>query len=275
MSIFSKANACKAAVLATLASAVCVNAHGHISNVVINGVSYEGYDSPRFSGQANPPNVFGWTIDQRDNGFVLPDAFGSPDIICHRSAVPAKSHVEIKAGDTMSLQWTEWPASHKGPVVDFLANCNGPCETVDKTKLEFFRIDGVGLIQQGTPGLYGADVLLENNSTWQVQIPKNLAPGNYVLRHDIIALHSANSQNGAQAYPQCLNLKVTGSGTQKPAGVLGTKLYNAADPGIFVNIYTNSLDYKIPGPTLIAGVPTSVLQKPSQITATATATPGP
>lgn len=260
--------------LRVLSFVVGVAAHGHISNVVINGVSYEGYDGPRYYGNPNAPNVFGWTISQQDNGFVSPDAFGGPDIICHRDAVPARSHVEVKAGDTLTLQWTPWPDSHHGPVIDYLANCNGPCESVDKTKLEFFKIDGVGIITQGSPGTYGDDVLIANANTWEVKIPANIAPGNYVLRHELIALHSAGQENGAQAYPQCFNLKITGSGTLKPAGVPGTALYKATDPGILVNIYTSSVNYIVPGPTLVSGVPSSVQQSPSAITVSATATPG-
>lgn len=260
--------------LTALTYAVTATAHGHISNVVINGISYPGYDSPSYYGNPNAPNVFGWTISQQDNGFVSPDAFSSPDIICHREAVPARSHVQLAAGDTLTLQWTPWPDSHHGPVLDYLANCNGPCESVDKTTLEFFKIDGVGIITQGNPGTYADDVLISKNNTWEVRIPATLAAGNYVLRHEIIALHGAGSANGAQAYPQCFNLKVTGSGTLKPPGVRGTALYKATDPGILVNIYTSSVNYIVPGPSLISGVPSSVAQSPSQITGSATATPG-
>jgi hypothetical protein len=35
-----------------------------------------------------------------------------------------------------------------------------------------------------------------------VSIPSTLKPGAYVLRHEIIALHGARSDDGAQAYPQ-------------------------------------------------------------------------
>jgi len=42
----------------------------------------------------------------------------------------------------------------------------------------------------------------ENGFSWNVKIPSSLAPGSYVLRHEIIGLHSAGSSNGAQNYPQ-------------------------------------------------------------------------
>lgn len=262
-------------ILLALASAATVSSHGHVTNIVINGVSYLGFDGTSYPYDPNPPPSIGWIIDDTDNGFVAPAAFGGPDIICHRSAKPAVGHAVVAAGDKISLQWlVPWPDSHHGPVIDYLANCNGPCETVDKTTLEFFKIDGAGWVSGGNPGLWATDTLVQNNSTWLVQIPTNIAPGNYVLRHEIIALHAAGSTNGAQAYPQCINLQITGSGSSKPSGVPGTQLYKSTDPGILFNIYTSPISYTVPGPTLIPGVASSVAQSSSKITASASPVTG-
>ena len=111
-------------------------------------------------------------------------------------------------------------------MIDYLAKCDGACESVDKTALEFFKIDAVGVVDGSTaPGTWGSDVLVKNSNTWTVQVPADLAPGNYVLRHETIALHSAGQANGAQSYPQCFNLEVTGSGSLAPSGIKGTELY--------------------------------------------------
>ena len=84
-------------------------------------------------------------------------------------------------------------------------------------------------------------------------IPSSIAAGNYVLRHEIIALHSARTINGAQNYPHCINLKVTGSGTDKlSSGTLGTALYKPGQPGIEIDIY-KPLQYQMPGPPLFKG----------------------
>lgn len=256
-------------ILTALAGASLVAAHGHVSKVIVNGVEYQNYDPSVFPYLSNPPTVIGWTADQKDNGFVSPDAFNSPDIICHRSATPAGGHATVKAGDKLSLKWDPvWPDSHKGPVIDYLAACNGDCETVDKTSLKFFKIDGAGY----NNGVWAADALVNNGNSWLVQIPADLKPGNYVLRHEIIALHGAGSVNGAQAYPQCFNLKVTGSGNNLPSGVPGTQLYTSTEAGIVFNIYQNEFTYPVPGPTLIAGAVSSIQQSSSVATATASAT---
>ena len=152
------------------------------------------------------------------------------------------------------MEWNTWPSSHKGPVIDYLAPCNGACSTVDKTALKFFKIDEQGLISDTTaPGTWASDSLISNNNSWVITIPTGIASGPYVLRHEIIALHSAGSIDGAQNYPQCINLEVTGGGSDVPVGTLGEALYKDTDPGISVNIYTTGLSYVIPGPTLYSG----------------------
>ncbi|KAL8700093.1 MAG: hypothetical protein Q9201_005642 [Fulgogasparrea decipioides] len=204
----------------------------------------------------NPPPVVGWSAkDDKDTGFVNPGNYSNPDIICHRGATPAALYATVAAGETVELRWSKWPDSHHGPVLDYLANCNGECTSVDKTKLQFNKIDGVGLLDGSTvPGKYAADKLIAANNSWTVTIPKSIAPGNYVLRHEIIALHSAGNPDGAQNYPQCVNLKVTGSGTDElVAGAVGTALYKADDAGILFDIYKKLTSYPLPGPKLYNG----------------------
>lgn len=201
------------------------------------------------------PVVIGWSVpEDTDNGFVEPSSYANPDIICHKGATNAQTSATVAAGGQVSLEWTAWPSSHHGPVIDYLAKCSGNCETADKTALEFFKIDEGGLIDDSTvPGTWASDQLIANNNTWTVTIPSDIAPGNYVLRHEIIALHSAGTVNGAQNYPQCINLEITGSGTATPSGVLGTALYTETDPGIEINIYQSLSTYVFPGPTLYSG----------------------
>ncbi|KAM0550585.1 hypothetical protein ACHAPJ_008843 [Fusarium lateritium] len=259
--------------LALASAAAQVAAHGHVDWLITNGVAYRGYDAPAFSWNPNIDPVVGWTNGATDNGYVEPNNFGDSDIICHRAGRPGKGHVTVAAGDKITLQWSTWPESHKGPVIDYLARCDGNCESVDKTSLEFFKISAEGLIDMSLQsGKWAADALVANGFAWTVQIPVDLAPGNYVLRHEIIALHGAGQPNGAQNYPQCFNLKVTGDGNLSPDGVKGTQLYKSNDPGILFNLYTSSLSYKIPGPTQVAGLPSAVSQGTARATATSSAT---
>ena len=261
--------------LAAVAGAASVAAHGHVTNIVINGVSYLNYDPTSHFYMADPPTVVGWATQQQDNGFVEPAAFGSGDIICHKGATNAGGHAVVAAGDNIFIQWDTWPESHHGPVMDYLASCGtSGCETVEKTSLEFFKIDEVGLVDGASgPGKWGSDQLIANGNAWMVKIPTNIKPGFYVLRHEIIALHASGQQNGAQNYPQCFNLQITGSGTATPAGVKGTSLYQAADEGILFDIYRTLTSYPVPGPAVINGGG-SVPQSKSAVASSASAITG-
>ncbi|KAL4815029.1 glycosyl hydrolase family 61-domain-containing protein [Aspergillus spinulosporus] len=251
-----------------------VNAHGYVQNIVVNGVYYSGWEINTYPYMTDPPVVAAWQMPNSNGPVDVSNGYTTEDIICNLNATNAAGYVEVAAGDKINLQWSAWPDTHHGPVISYLADCGDDCTTVDKTTLEFFKIDAVGLVDDSTvPGTWGDDELIENNNSWMVEIPSSIAPGNYVLRHEIIALHSAGTEGGAQNYPQCFNLKVTGSGTDSPAGTLGTELYNLDDPGILVNIYTSLSTYVIPGPTLYSGA-TSIAQTTSAITATGSATSG-
>ncbi|RDW76668.1 lytic polysaccharide monooxygenase auxiliary activity family 9 protein [Aspergillus mulundensis] len=237
-----------------LASAAMVAGHGYVSGIVADGTYYGGYLVNQYPYSSDPPAVVGWTEDATDLGFVDGSSYTSGDIICHKDATNAQASATVAAGGTVELQWTDWPESHHGPVIDYIANCGGDCTTVDKTTLEWVKIGESGLIDDSNvPGTWASDNLISNNNSWTVTIPSSLAAGGYVLRHEIIALHSAGSENGAQNYPQCVNLDVTGGGSASPSGTLGTELYTPTDAGILVNIYQTLDSYEIPGPALWDG----------------------
>ncbi len=78
-------------------------------------------------------------------------------------------------------------------------------------------------------------------------LPSCIPDGDYLLRHELIALHSASTYPGAQFYMECAQITVTGCGS----AVLETYAVPDAgtDPGITVNIYYPAVtDYTIPGP---------------------------
>ncbi|KAL2060593.1 hypothetical protein VTL71DRAFT_9234 [Oculimacula yallundae] len=237
-----------------LATASKVAAHGFVDEIKVDGKSFTGYLVNQYSYMATAPQSVGWSEKATDLGFVGPQQYASGDIICHKEAKNAAISAPVKAGGKVDLHWNTWPASHKGPVINYMANCGGSCATVDKSTLKFFKISESGLLDNSAaPGEWASDALMANNLTGSVTIPTNIAAGNYVLRHEMIALHSAGDVNGAQNYPFCVNLEVSGSGTDKPEGVLGTALYTATDPGIKFNLYVAGAKYTIPGPPVISG----------------------
>lgn len=244
--------ATKAFILSAFAASTL--AHGTVQSFLTDGAFNQGFLLDYYymgqNGQT-PPTHYGWYAENLDNGFVEPSSYGSPDIICHKNAKPASATAKVAAGGKVDFQWTAWPESHMGPVITYMANCNGDCADVDATALKFFKIDEAGY-DASTKSWAAVDMIADNN-TWTVTVPSNVAAGNYVFRHEIIALHAAGSENGAQNYPQCVNIEVTGSGTENPEGVLGTELYTSKDTGILFNPYTTIESYEIPGPALVGG----------------------
>jgi cellulase len=236
-----------AAILGAVAASV--NAHGHLSDIKVDGTDYQAYD-PSFQYQTPSPEVIEWSCPEcLDNGFVDPSMYTDvTKIACHKDATAGAKVAKVAAGGTLDIQWNTWPASHVGPVIDYMAKVDDATSAKSKD-LKFFKIDAAGY--EG--GEWAATKLINNNNTWAVTVPKSIAPGQYVLRHEIIALHSANQENGAQNYPKCINLEVTGSGTETPEGVTADKLYTPTDPGIKVNVYGDASNYQMPGPALFSG----------------------
>ncbi|KAH8746271.1 glycosyl hydrolase family 61-domain-containing protein [Diaporthe sp. PMI_573] len=263
-----------AAVLVTTAAA-----HSHIDYVTVNGLVYPGY-IPKL-GANNSAETVGWAQTALDDGFVPPSNYTSPDIICHKDGSPPRAHIPVSPGDKIHMQWNGWPASHQGPILSYLAPCDSTntknddgCASVDKTKLEFTKIDDSAPVflndSGGPPGFWSTNTLIASNNSWLIGLPTTLSPGAYVLRHELIALHYANRTDGAQNYPQCVNLWVTAAGAKQRAaarplrkrgtvantlnkrerGHLATEMYHADDPGIKIDIYKPMTTYQIPGPTL-------------------------
>jgi Auxiliary Activity family 9 (formerly GH61) len=118
-----------------------------------------------------------------------------------------------------------------GPMVLWMADCGADCRTFNASLGNWFKIAQRGLLS-GTiqEGMWGQKILGGDNwdgtpELWTETIPAALKPGNYLIRHEIIALHIANKP---QWYPQCAHLTVTGSGTESP-----DKSYWAKIPGVY------------------------------------------
>ena len=86
----------------------------------------------------------------------------------------------------------------------------------------------------------------------KVTIPDQLASGNYLIRHEIIALHNGAAAGGAEFYAGCVQLKVGGDGTEGPTSdelLEFPGAYKDDDAGILVpGIYDGAgKNYDFPG----------------------------
>jgi cellulase len=251
---------------AIAALAATATAHGTVTGVTIDGVTTSGFSLDYYyakqSGGKIPEHI-GWYAENLDNGFVEPNSFSKADIICHKAASPegsSDSMAKVAAGGTVEFHWTAWPESHVGPVITYVAPYTGDIASVKKEDLKWTKIQADGYAD----GQWAAIKMIKDNNTFPVTVPSALAAGKYVFRHEIIALHSAGSANGAQAYPQCLNIEVTGDGTTVPEGVAGTSIYKADEEGIIFNVYAKDLKYPIPGPALFGAGSVSAPSTPTK-----------
>ena len=108
-----------------------------------------------------------------------------------------------------------------------------------------------------------------NGQPVSVTLPTQVAPGDYLVRHEIIALHLAQSLGGAEFYPSCTQIRVGGSQTGTPNQTVSFPGgYDDNDPGIYdPDVYTNQ-DYVFPGPPVSNLVSSSSSGTPTSATST-------
>ena len=94
----------------------------------------------------------------------------------------------------------------------------------------------------------------KGKSNFDVKIPSCIAPGDYLLRAEHIALHTASSPGGAQFYVSCAQLHVTGGGSTEPSNKVAIPgAYSESDPGIQINVYYPvPTSYQNPGPPVFS-----------------------
>jgi cellulase len=83
-----------------------------------------------------------------------------------------------------------------GPTIFYLAKVDNAA-SASGSGLKWFKIGEDGLDGSGK---WGVDRMIANNGWVDFQIPSCVAPGQYLLRTEIIALHSATKQGQAQFY---------------------------------------------------------------------------
>lgn len=244
-----------------LAAAGLINAHATFQSFVIDG---------KDQGQH-------FAIQKPSNGNNPIKDVTSTAMICNGGTATA-DQVEVAAGSSVTMQWhhndlpegqstagdSDEPiaASHKGPVMVYIA----PAESEGKGAV-WTKIFEEGL----SGGKWAVDNFIANKGAITIDLP-NLAPGDYWIRPEVIGLHEAGSEGGAQFYNGCGQIKVTGSGSASlpTEGTDLTKAYSATDPGVLFNLYNGATTYTIPGPPVWDGASSGSAPAPSKPTKPAT-----
>lgn len=241
----------RSSLLLSLLLASYVSAHGFVHQFTVNGNTFSG---ARPSGQrSNTPSA----IRQITDPSPIYGA-NNPDVNCGTGGGFLASEVaEVKAGDVLEFDWrgadlSKWP-HNVGPIITYLADCGDSCVGFDSTKARWFKIEQQGYKSNGNEWVQQD---LFEAKTVGVKIPSSIAPGNYLMRHEIIALHIAQTRRMAEFYASCAQLSITGSGTGKPSPnelVSIPGVYSDDDEGIHVNVFgQNPQEYVFPGPPVAA-----------------------
>ncbi|KAL2163050.1 hypothetical protein VTH06DRAFT_6886 [Thermothelomyces fergusii] len=236
-----------ALILGTLIS--LVSGHGYLKSITVNGKEYLAWQVGQ-DDYINPTPVR-YARRLANNGPV-PD-FTTKDITCGAGGnEPAEGIIELKAGDTVTLNWDQWGSSHSGPVMNYLAHCtNDDCKSFKGDSGNVWvKIEQLAYNPSANPP-WASDLLREQGAKWKVTIPPTLAPGEYLLRHEILGLHVAGTVMGAQFYPSCTQIRVTqGGNTQLPSGIALPGAYDPHDGGILVELWRvnqGQVNYTAPG----------------------------
>ncbi|KAH3910697.1 hypothetical protein HBH56_145030 [Parastagonospora nodorum] len=177
--------------------------------------------------------------------------------------------IDVKAGDKVGVNWghiiggaqfandADHPIakSHKGPVLFYMAKVDNAA-SASTSGQKWFKVYEDGLDMSS--GTWGVDRMISNGGWVDFTMPSCIAPGNYLLRAEIIALHSATKSQGVQFYMGCAQINVSGSGSKTGTTVSFPGAYGQSDPGILVSIYDkqgnpkgNGSPYQIPGPAVM------------------------
>ncbi|GAB1317724.1 cellulase [Madurella fahalii] len=153
----------------------------------------------------------------------------------------------VTAGQTLNYN-AKASISHPGPMAVYIAKVpQGQSAATWDGKGQVWT-----KIYQDMPRLGGSMTWPSQGArSIPVTIPRCLQNGEYLLRAEHIALHSASGVGGAQFYISCAQISVSGgSGSWNPRNrVSFPGAYQANHPGIMINIYYPvPTSYTPPGP---------------------------
>ncbi|KAL0933853.1 glycosyl hydrolase family 61 [Colletotrichum truncatum] len=238
------------AVILSIAS--LASGHAIFQKVSVNGVDQGSLKGVRATSSNNPiQNV-------NDGGFACNNNIQYKDN--NVISVPAGARVGAWWGHVIGgAQGPNDPdhpiaASHKGPIIVYLAKVDSAANS-GTSGLKWFKVAEAGL----SGSTWAVDTMISNGGWHYFDLPSCVAPGEYLMRVEIIALHGASSQGGAQFYMGCAQIRVTGSGSNTGSSFASFPgAYSASHPGVLISIYDNTgkptnggKAYSIPGPAVI------------------------
>ncbi|EJD03131.1 uncharacterized protein FOMMEDRAFT_187135 [Fomitiporia mediterranea MF3/22] len=235
------------------ALALCINtplaaAHGYVQTVIVADFAYPGWNP--FSDPFTNPTPERVIRKIPSDGPITDDQ--DQDLACNKGGESGAALVaQASAGSVVKFEWTNWPTDHLGPVSTYMTSCGDDCTNFDVNGANWFKIDADGY----SNGQWASAKLISNNNTWTSTIPSALASGQYLMRNEIVALHSTGAP---QYYPSCTQVEVNGGGSALPSSDETVKIPGLYNGVSFPDIWTQTFDsWAPPGPTVVSFADTS------------------
>ncbi|KIJ33918.1 lytic polysaccharide monooxygenase [Sphaerobolus stellatus SS14] len=225
------------AVAASLSSAI---AHYTFPNLIINGVKTADWVNVR---QTNNFNTQAPVTDVT-----------SADFRCYDSQTnPTAQTINIAAGSQLGIGCDN-TIYHPGVVNVYMAKAPGNVSTFAGDGAVWFKVYQISAVTNGGTSITWP---AQNLATVTFTVPNNLPSGQYLVRMEAIALHTASTYGGAQAslFLHCGQVQVTGGGSGTPGPLVSIPgVYTGNEPGILINInWPIPANYTQPGPAVWSG----------------------
>ncbi|KFY18012.1 hypothetical protein V491_04885 [Pseudogymnoascus sp. VKM F-3775] len=224
------------AIAGALAFTNVASAHYRWTSLIVGGAVTDPYQYVRQNTNANSPITDVTSNDIRCNAGGLDSGAST-------------STASVTAGATVGFALDQ-AIFHPGPINVYLSKAPSTAASYDGSG-DWFKISELGATITTSAITFPASDI----SQYTFTIPSSTPPGEYLLRIEHIALHSASTAGGAQFYISCAQINISGSGSGSPSPTI--KLpggYSATDPGLLINIYWPiPTSYTIPGPAVWSG----------------------
>ncbi|KAG9049461.1 hypothetical protein FS837_010265, partial [Tulasnella sp. UAMH 9824] len=185
----------------------------------------------------------------------------SDNMSCGQGAakVTAPLSAAAKPGSQIDFDWASGDATtpwvhNVGPMITYIAQCSGDCADFNSLDAKWVKIDEAGREGNQPNGAWIQATTIHVSKPYSMKLPDNLPAGNYLLRHEVIALQNAQSQGLAEFYPSCTQITVSGGSSKAnfPSDTVDFPgAYSATDPGILIDVFNPTTEaYPFPGPSL-------------------------
>ncbi|TFK21798.1 glycoside hydrolase [Coprinopsis marcescibilis] len=248
-----------AVVVGLLGECLSVLGHGFVREITLGSSVHPGYHPFVDSWWTPPPQ----RIVRKVPGISPIEDLTLIDVQCNGNTAanyftePAPLVGQVSAGETVKLEWLNYAGdNHKGPLLTYLARAPSNADITrwnPGTDAVWFKVKHDGKDEEGKWA--APEMFSTHNSTYEFRIPANLIPGQYLIRHEWIALHFAESYPGVQLYPACVQIEVTGNGTAFPSSFVSFPgAYTQETPGMIFDVWNDGgVPYPLPGPDVWTG----------------------